>query len=255
MTLSVLNSRTTTLQLTPQFLTKLGSVRAAFQTVQHVKETSHPALHVVLTRLPGSHPTSREIFAWLNAQQATLGVLAINVLSVKAHVYSVTSVQLCVPSVIRRLVLLTLVWRLYSAIVPVHQALILTQYKVFVYYANHLVSLVHQPPTVFLVIGQTQTTRSFIILDLTSSATKHVLRFQYRARARFVSSVRPPALLALNFPTCAQIAQKDCTFTSSNVCRNVLSGSTKMIVCKNVKRSLSWIYLSLSRFLQFCFQY
>jgi len=243
------------MQSTPQFLTKPGSVRAAFQTAQRVKGTSHPALHVVRTRLPGSHPTSREIFAWLNAQQATSVVLAINVLSVKALAYNVTSVQLCVPSVIHRLGLLTPVWRLYSAIAPAHQALILIQSKVFVYYVNHLVSLVHLPLTVSLAIAQTQTTLTSTISALTSSATRHVLQFQYRVRARFVSSVRPPALLALNFPICAPIVQKGCTFTSSNVCRSVLSGFTKMTVCKNVRRSPSWIYRSLSRFLRFCFQF
>lgn len=62
MILSVLNSLTTTLQLTLQFPIKRGSARAASPTVQHAGATLHPAPLAARTKPPGSHLTSQEIF-------------------------------------------------------------------------------------------------------------------------------------------------------------------------------------------------
>ena len=255
MILSVSNSLKTTSQLTPQFPIKLGSARAASPTVQHAEATWLPAPLAVRTKPPESHLTSQEIFVWLNAHQATSVVPGINAWSVKALACSATLVPLCVPSAIHRLGLPTLVWRLYSVIARAHLVPIWIQCKVFVWCVSRLVSLAHLPLTVCLVIVQSRITLTSIFLDSTSSATKHVLRFQCRARARYALNVRPLALLALNCQTCARIAQKGCIFTSSNVWKSVLLGSTVMIVCRNARRLQNWTYPSLSQFLRFCFQY
>jgi len=182
-----------------------------------------------------SHHTSQGIFAWTNVHWATTAVLVINAWSVRALVCSVKLVPLCVLSAIHRLGFRTLVWRLYSVIALARRVPILINSKAFVWCVSLLASPAHLRLPVYLVTVQTKTTITSIFLDLKTSATRHVRIFQCRARARFVLSVRRPALLALNCQISALIVHRDCTCTSSSVSKSVLSDSTVMKVCRNAR--------------------